>query len=43
MKDAERKSKNRNKEVKLKIMNCFLIRIFVPSCPDKTIEIVYHH
>ena len=43
MKDVKEKSKNRNKKVKPKIMNCFLIRIFVPSCLDKTREIVHYH
>ena len=34
--NVKEKSKNRNKEIQLKIMNCFLICIFVTSCPNKT-------
>lgn len=43
MKYASRETKNRNQEVKPKIMNCLLICRFITSCPDKPRKIIHHH
>lgn len=43
MKNADGKAKNRNKEVRPKIMSAFLICSFITSCLHKPREIVRHH
>lgn len=43
IKNTKKKSKNKNKEVQPKIMNCFLICVLISFCPDKTREIDQYH